>query len=51
MFPLLQLAGDKHDNMATVTIKTKVLGIKGKVEAILQIENEKRKLTCVGNMV
>jgi len=37
--------------MATVTNKTKVLSIKGKVKAILQVENEKRMLTCVGNMV
>jgi len=37
--------------MATVTNKRKVISVEGKVRVIRQIQNGKRKLTVVGNLV
>jgi hypothetical protein len=37
--------------MVTITNKRKVLSIKEKVILIQEIENGKRKLTCVGNFI
>jgi len=37
--------------MATVANKKKVLSIDEKVKVTGEIENEKKQLTCVGNLV
>jgi len=37
--------------MATVTNKRKVISVEGKVTVIRQIQNGKRKLAVVGNLV